>query len=64
MSIEPCQICGGSGFILRLIPSATLSPDDLPQEPRPFDPKEGTIPAGMESVVCDSCSGSGISAGL
>jgi hypothetical protein len=64
MSIEPCQICGGSGFVLRLIPGATPSTGDLPSEPRPYDPKEGTIPDGMESVVCESCSGSGVSAGL
>ena len=36
----------------------------LPPEPRPYDPKEGPVPDNMESVVCESCSGSGVSAGL
>jgi hypothetical protein len=67
MSIEPCQICGGTGFMLRPlpIPPDWIPPADyLPPEPRPYDPKEGPVPEGMESVPCPSCSGSGVSAGL
>jgi hypothetical protein len=67
MSIEPCQICGGTGFMLRPlpIPPGWVSPPGvIPPAPRPYDPNEGPVPANMESVVCESCSGSGVSAGL
>lgn len=64
MSIEPCQICGGTGFMLRPVPGWIPPAGVLPPEPRPYDPKEDPVPDGMESVICESCSGSGVSAGL
>lgn len=67
MSIEPCQICGGTGFMLRPLPTPLgwIPPAGFQQpEPRPYDAKEGPVPDDMESIVCESCSGSGVSAGL
>lgn len=63
MSIEPCQLCGGSGFILRPLPEA-IPPSGVHPEPRAYDPAEGPIPPGYELVPCPECSASGVSAGL
>jgi len=66
MSIEPCQICGGTGFIKVPVEPGESSPagvsPNLP--PDPSQAGAGQEPQAFEEVPCPSCSGSGVSAGL
>lgn len=60
MSIEPCQICGGTGFI-----DAPPEPGEPPRPPH--DPSQAGVyqrPEEMQKIPCPICSGSGTSAGL
>jgi hypothetical protein len=64
MSIEPCQICNGTGFIQVPISATELPPAGVLQNP-PHDPKQaGVQPQPTEEVPCPTCSGSGVSGGL
>lgn len=60
MSIAPCQVCGGTGFI------------DAPQEagetqvapPNPSEAGEYGRPDEMPKIPCPVCSGSGSNTGV
>ena len=67
MSIEPCQLCGGAGFILRPLPpppGSALGSGSHQATHQPYDPRKDEVPAGMEVVPCPVCSASGVNPGL
>jgi hypothetical protein len=60
MSIAPCQVCGGTGFI-----NAPIDDRTTPQQEGEQATFDGAADeAGIEKIPCPVCSGSGANTGV
>jgi RecJ-like exonuclease len=60
MSLAPCQVCGGTGFIDAPAPDGGAAR----QSEEPLDDEELREPAQGEKIPCPICAGSGNNTGV